>query len=107
MIRTLSDKATLMGLEFGALDRMGMNQDPPPLTHTQVLDVQLRRKRKKKKREREKKKVAGLQYQKSPEEGAQGRDTPGAKSRKVFLSLLGQLFLLTLGLSLLATSFRK
>lgn len=105
MIRILSDKATLMGLEFGALDRMGMNQDPPPLIHTQSTGLRCSVTEKKKKKK--KKKGGRLQYQKSPEESAQGRDTPGAKSRKIFLSLLGQLFLLTLGLSLLATSSRK
>lgn len=59
MIRTLSDKATLMGLEFGALDRMGMNQDPPPLTHTQSTGLRCsvtEKKKKEKKKEREKKK---------------------------------------------------
>lgn len=58
MIRTLSDKATLMGLEFGALDRMGMNQDPPPLIHTQSTGLRCsvtEKKKKEKKKEREKK----------------------------------------------------
>lgn len=92
-----------MGLEFGTLYGIGMSQDTHP-QHTHkapILDVQLPRKKNRGGC------VPGLQYQTSPEEGAQGRDTPGAKSRKVFLSLLGQLFLLTLGLSLLVTSFRK
>lgn len=56
MIRILSDKATLMGLEFGALDRMGMNQDPPPLIHTQSTGLRCSVTEKKKKK---KKKVAG------------------------------------------------
>lgn len=100
MIRTLLDKTTLMGLEFGTLYGIGMSQDTHP-QHTHkapILDVQLPREKK------------GGGYQgcniRSLRKRAHRAETlPEQNLGRFFSACRGNY--LTLGLSLLVTSFRK